>query len=99
MMAPPIIEEFSHSGSKYLRRIQIIGYDQVDVYAVLEAFNVTCPARQHAIKKLLCAGIRGKADETQDIEEAKDAVDRAIQMSRDRHFKASNGVKEVESFI
>ena len=90
--------EFSHSGSKYLRRIQIIGHDQVDVYAVLDAFNVTCPARQHAIKKLLCAGLRGKADETQDIEEARDAVDRAIQMSRDRHFKASNGAKEVESF-
>lgn len=53
----------------------------VDVYAVLVAFSVTCPARQHAIKKLLCAGLRGKADEVTDLKEAEVALRRAIQMA------------------
>ena len=65
-----------HTGSKYLRAIR----SPADVYDVLEAFNVTCPARQHAIKKLLCAGLRGKGDATQDLKEARDAVIRAMQL-------------------
>lgn len=71
------------SGSKYRRAIQHED-GHVDVYAVLEAFGVTCPARQHAIKKLLCAGLRGKADELQDLTEARDAVDRAVELQQGR---------------
>lgn len=64
----------NHAGSKYIRRI-FSAVDkgasvEIDVYAVLDAFQVTCPARQHAIKKLLCAGIRGKGSQMQDLEEA-----------------------------
>lgn len=66
------------SGSKYLRDVVCDVAGKVDVYAVIDAFNVTCPARQHAIKKLLCSGIRGKGDVMQDLNEARDAVDRAI---------------------
>jgi len=76
----PQADPVNHSGSKYLRTIQLIG-GKVDVYAVLVAFGVSCPARQHAIKKLLCAGLRGKGDELQDLHEAGDAVDRAIQIA------------------
>ena len=72
-------EVFAHSGSKYLRQIHLVD-GRADVYAVLDAFAVTCPARQHAIKKLLCAGLRGKGDELQDLREARDAVDRAVEM-------------------
>ena len=78
---------FNISGSKYLREVIHLHGDMVDVYAVLEAFNVTCPARQHAIKKLLCSGIRGKGDENQDLVEAQDAVLRAIQMQTNRENK------------
>lgn len=73
------MSQFNASGSKYLRPIQTVD-GCVDVYAVLVAFDVSCPARQHAVKKLLCAGIRGKGDEAQDLLEARDAVDRAAQM-------------------
>lgn len=70
------------SGSNYHRLIA--GLDgsvtTVDVYAVLIAFGVTCPATQHAIKKLLCAGLRGKGDKTQDLHEANDAIVRAIEI-------------------
>lgn len=76
------------SGNKYHRRIpsveDISGFTVGDVYSVLEAFQVTCPARQHAIKKLLCAGIRGKGDSLQDLRETKDAVVRAIELETQR---------------
>lgn len=78
---------FNKSGSKYLRKILLLPGKLVDVYAVLDAFIVTCPARQHAIKKLLCSGIRGKADTLQDLCEARDAIDRAIQMEKSRGSK------------
>lgn len=81
-------ESFNASGSKYLRNVFTTGQGQVDVYAVLDAFNVTCPARQHAIKKLLCTGIRGKANDMQDLTEAQDAVTRAIQLQTARNSVA-----------
>ncbi len=79
-----VIGRFNQSGSKYLREMRCLVEGRADVYAVLEAFAVTCPARQHAIKKLLCSGIRGKGDAMQDVQEARDAVDRAIQMESSR---------------
>jgi hypothetical protein len=83
----------NESGKKYLRVIFPVEMTpdqpkapgiQIDVYAVLEAFNVTCSARQHAIKKLLCAGLRGKNEELTDIEDARDAVDRAVELQNRR---------------
>lgn len=52
----------------------------VDVYDVLQAFGVTCPALQHAIKKLLCAGLRGAKSAEQDISEAANSCKRAIEL-------------------
>ncbi len=75
------------SGNKYHR--EIISVDgtetvNVDVYAVIEAFEVSCPARQHAIKKILCSGIRGKGDTIQDLTEAIDALERAVSLEKAR---------------
>lgn len=52
----------------------------VDVYDVLQAFNVTCPATQHAVKKLLCTGVRGHKDGGTDLLEAREAITRAIEL-------------------
>jgi len=52
----------------------------IDVYRVLKLFNVTDPAIQHAVKKLLCAGDRGVKDQAIDFQEAVDSIERAIQM-------------------
>lgn len=76
-----------HEGKKYIRVIcpadgPAASAILVDVYAVLVAFDVTCPARQHAIKKLLCAGIRNKGSELSDLEGALAAVNRAIELQR-----------------
>ena len=79
------------SGNKYHRRIHSVESltesAVVDVYSVLEAFQVSCPARQHAIKKLLCSGIRGKGDTLQDLRETRDAVERAIVLETQRQGK------------
>ena len=56
---------------------------QIDVYDVLQAFKVTCPARQHAIKKLLAAGERGAKETAQDLEEARQSVVRAQELHED----------------
>ncbi len=61
--------------SKYHR--QMPG-PRIDVYDVLVGFGVTCPARAHAIKKLLATGQRGHKDEEQDLREAGQAINRAI---------------------
>lgn len=83
-----------HEGKKYLKPITgLVGYAPdtglpiletvlVDVYDVLLAFGVGCPARQHAIKKLLNAGVRGKGTALQDLIGADAAVSRAIDIQR-----------------
>jgi hypothetical protein len=42
--------------NKYHRTIYPNAAGQIDVYDVLIAFEVTCPARQHAIKKTVVCG-------------------------------------------
>lgn len=79
-----------HSGNKYHRQINPcimssgVSSITVDVYNVIEAFDVSCPAVQHAVKKLLCAGLRGKGSRIQDLTEARDALDRAIVLQQQR---------------
>lgn len=51
-----------------------------DVYTFLLAFDVTCPATQHALKKLACAGQRGSKSREQDLREALAAIQRAIEI-------------------
>jgi len=80
-----------HAGKKYLRQIHSSVNDDeidVDIYEILDAYKCNCPARQHAIKKLLLAGLRQKGSEIQDLEEARNSVFRAIEMQRRRERKA-----------
>jgi hypothetical protein len=52
----------------------------IDVYDVLNAFNVQNPAIQHAIKKLLKGGERGVKNKVQDYTEAIESITRAIEL-------------------
>lgn len=67
--------------TKYQR---VIGSEIIDVYDILVAFDVRCPARQHAIKKLLMPGIRHSKTKVQDISEAKDSIDRALKLENEK---------------
>lgn len=68
--------------SKYNR--EIIGLDgevtTVDVYRVLDAFQVTDPAIQHAIKKMLCTGLRGHKDYLTDIEDSIESLQKSKEL-------------------
>lgn len=73
------------AGCKYHRSVKdldgkVIG--KIDVYSVLDAFNVINPPLQHAIKKLLCAGIRNKGSFEQDCNEAIEAVQQAYRFHK-----------------
>jgi hypothetical protein len=71
---------------KYLKQIKgkTIPEDHsmlyVDVYDVLKAFDVVCPAMQHAIKKMLCSGQRGVKDSVRDKREAIESINRSIEL-------------------
>ena len=75
-----------HEGKKYLRTIHsAVDNDSkliVDVYEVLKAFDVTCPAVAHCVKKLLAAGTRGKGDRVADLVGAMAALNRALDFAR-----------------
>lgn len=65
--------------SHYFKDVR--GINSIDVYRVLQLFNVTDPCIQHAVKKLLVAGGRGAGkDITRDIKEAIDSLERWQEM-------------------
>jgi len=55
-------------------------FNTIDIYAVLALFDVTDPAEQHAIKKLLLAGGRGAKDATKDRLEAIESLLRGFEL-------------------
>ena len=73
----PVSELFPH----YFKDVKHL--QTVDVYRVLQLFEVTDPAIQHAVKKLLCCGKRGVKERTQDIAEAIVALQRALDMHQE----------------
>ncbi len=56
----------------------------MDVYDVLEAFDVQCPALQHLIKKALCAGLRGHKEAMEDLIDIEDSAHRAVELQEAR---------------
>lgn len=80
-----------HGGAKYLRKMRAVGGKgpeiDVDVYCVIDAFNVTNAGLQHALKKILCPGQRDKGTTMQDIEGALDALWRARELLMDQEAR------------
>ncbi len=69
------------SENKYPHYFKDVSYlKTVDVYRVLALFNVTDPCIQHTVKKLLCAGDRGDKSMIKDITEARDSLNRHLEM-------------------
>ena len=90
--------ELNRSCSKYLKEIKGSKDGKIDIYAVIETFGVTCPARQHALKKLLMPGVRGGKSCVDDLGEAADAIVRAIELEQSRKpVVGCTGAGEVHS--
>ncbi len=69
------------NASKYPHYFKSVkNLDYIDVYRVLQLFEVTDQAVGHAVKKLLCAGSRGSKDFLVDITEAYHTLNRVIEM-------------------
>ncbi len=64
--------------SKYHRTIKGV---QIDVYDVIVAYGVTCPALAHALKKMLMPGQRHAKTFEQDINEAIASLQRAKELA------------------
>jgi len=58
---------------------------KLDPYRILQVYRITCPAQQHAIKKLLRAGNSVK-DLEQDIQEVIDTQQRKLEMLKEDKF-------------
>jgi hypothetical protein len=70
-----MIKTLNKGKSKYHR--EILPGIWVDVYDVLDAFDVTDPGYQHAVKKLLAVGKRGHKDENEDRKDILDSITRS----------------------
>ena len=55
-------------------------YDTLDVYRVISIFGVSDPCIQHALKKMLCSGVRGHKDQSKDIQDVIDTLERWKEM-------------------
>jgi len=73
-------EVFDCGAKKHSHYFKECPYDYIDVYRILEMFDVTDPCIAHATKKLLCAGARGVKDTAKDIQEAIDTLVRYQEM-------------------
>lgn len=64
--------------NKYNRTMTNVDGDTItcDVYDVLRAFDISDPALQHALKKLLCMGLRGHKDTSTDLYEAMESLEK-----------------------
>lgn len=78
-----------YANDKYKREIKPGVF--VDVYDVIDCFEVTSGALQHAIKKLLATGKRGHKDYEQDLIDILSSVERALF----QHQEKVNAEKET----
>lgn len=62
---------------KYQREIKGV---VIDVYDILVAFNVQCPAMQHAVKKCIMPGQRGHKSTRIDKLEAINSIYRSLEL-------------------
>ena len=74
------MEEAQGSASKENKYSRSIKGTEVDVYDVLDAFEVTNPALQHLIKKALMPGERGHKDIEKDMREIISSAKRAAEL-------------------
>lgn len=75
--------------TKHSHYFRACPYDHIDVYRILEIFEVKDPCAQHAIKKLLALGNRGQKDSARDVQ---DVIDTMTRWQKMRAEENENGV-------
>ena len=78
------MNKFEHNHYKYSYK----GI-KLDPYRILSVYGITCPAQQHAIKKLLRAGNSVK-NLKQDIQEVIDTLQRKLEMLKEDEENSNN---------
>ena len=68
------------NAKKYNHYFVRVPWSHIDIYRLLALFKVTDNAIGHAVKKLLVPGLRGNKATKQDIIEARDTLNRRIEM-------------------
>lgn len=79
---------------KYNHYFKDCPYGKIDIYRVLEIFNVTDPCLQHIVKKALVAGQRGMKDFETDIKEIRDTTQRKLNM-----LEEDKGIMDISKVI
>lgn len=83
----------SRKHSHYFRSVSHL--KEIDIYRLLDLFNVTDQALGHAIKKLVVPGMRGGGKPARkDIEEAIDTLQRRLEM-----MDEDAGVEKAKPFV
>lgn len=81
---PPQVDTAPHNAKPYSHYFKELpaGVTHIDVYRVIQLFDVPAGPVDHAVKKLLCAGGRGRTtkNKKQDLIEARDSICRALEM-------------------
>lgn len=55
----------------------------IDVYRIIELFEITCPVAQHVLKKSMVAGQRGHKDLKRDWQDIFDSAERRLEMMQE----------------
>lgn len=79
----------NESGRKYFRRIPTNASGESDIHAICDAWD-TPHGLAHAVKKILCAGMRGGKSREQDLQEAIHAIERELE------FNAAHEARQLE---
>ena len=74
----------SKEHNHYFKNVEHLDY--IDVYRIIELFNISDPCLQHALKKLLVAGGRGHKDIDRDIQDVIDSCQRWQEMREEDKF-------------
>lgn len=77
---PESVRNTPENAKKYNHYFVRVPWSHIDIYRLLELFKVTDNAIGHAVKKLLVPGLRGNKATKQDIIEARDTLNRRIEM-------------------
>jgi hypothetical protein len=71
-------QENQQKHSHYKKDVKHLDY--IDVYRIIDLYELNDPCFQHALKKILVPGARGHKDLTKDINDIIDAMQRKLEM-------------------